>query len=281
MQSEWGALHKVYECALGSDPFFSSDAQSLITTFLQACKVTAPPPRHNEETFDVNIIISHLASLGPNNTLTLKDLRCKAIVLLAISLMARSSDLARVWRNNGMKQLPDGSLQVRLLLPKEWRAQGVHSEGLWSKWMVVPPHSDPLRCPVRAVVDYVTATTAHAPQDQSLHLLSSSSAPQKHKKQDLAPHTLSDCCLFISLTRPFKSIGEEAIANVIKRELAAAGINADEFTAHSIRSASASAALDDGASVPHIMARGRWASVGTFMKFYAKTVKRARDQHQQ
>jgi hypothetical protein len=53
-----------------------------------------------------------------------------------------------------------------------------------------------------------------------------------------------------------------------------AGVNLQEFQAHSYRSASTSKALDRGVSIDNILERGTWSQASTFTKFYSRQVDR-------
>jgi hypothetical protein len=244
----------------------------MIDAFLKAVRTAAPPPQRREMTYDVTRLSLHFASLGPNASLSLDTLRTKAVCLLAVSLMARSSDLARILRDNGVRQRPDGSLDVRMWQPKEWRAGSKHADGAWSRWMLIQRHEDALRCPVAAVLDYMQRTAACVPHDRRLAVISETESTASGQPGAV----VCDSGLFLASSRPNQSLSSQAIAKIIKKGLGMAGIDVSEFSAHSVRSAAASDAIDRGRPIMDVMNAGRWSSASTFLKFYARAVSRPR-----
>ena len=59
----------------------------------------------------------------------------------------------------------------------------------------------------------------------------------------------------------------------MKTGLAKAGIDNNIFKAHSVRSASTSAAVDVGISISEVLEAADWSSASTFEKFYYQPVK--------
>ena len=73
-----------------------------------------------------------LRDMGSISTLSIKQLRTRALTLLRIDLMARSADIARIPRGTIQGQtnpffLPDGRMGVRFFCPK-----GLHSHWEWA-----------------------------------------------------------------------------------------------------------------------------------------------------
>ena len=80
----------------------------------------------------------------------------------------------------------------------------------------------------------------------------------------------SDSAFFITTTSPYKKCSSDTIARWIKTTMAAAGIYSGLFQAHSIRSASTSAAKRKGVSLSTIISSAFWSSDSTFKKHYDK-----------
>lgn len=78
--------------------------------------------------------------------------------------------------------------------------------------------------------------------------------------------------LLLSYCKPFKPVSTDTISRWLKKVLANAGININEYGAHSTRSASTSAARAANISVKTIMDAAGWANVETFRKFYDKPI---------
>ena len=76
--------------------------------------------------------------------------------------------------------------------------------------------------------------------------------------------------LFLALKKPHMSVSTGTIFRWLKEMLRMAGIN--NYTAHSIRAASTSAARSKGISVRDILRTGNWSRESTFNRFYNKTI---------
>ena len=77
--------------------------------------------------------------------------------------------------------------------------------------------------------------------------------------------------LFLS-HRTGRPVKRASISRWIREVLGMAGIDMSSFGPGSSRGASSSAAARQGASAQQIMAAGSWSNLGTFKKFYNKTV---------
>ena len=78
--------------------------------------------------------------------------------------------------------------------------------------------------------------------------------------------------LVLSYIKPCGPVTSTTLARWVKSTLAQAGIDTTNFKAHSLRSASSSAAYEAGAALPDIMEAADWSTVSTFTKFYHKPV---------
>ena len=76
--------------------------------------------------------------------------------------------------------------------------------------------------------------------------------------------------LLLSFQRPFKPVSSETISRWSKSVLKSAGIDVDQFSAHSTRSASTSCCKTGGLSLSVILKAAGWASSETFASFYDK-----------
>ena len=78
--------------------------------------------------------------------------------------------------------------------------------------------------------------------------------------------------LFLSYIKPHGPVTSTTLARWVKSTLAQAGTDTTKFKAHSLRSASSSAAYEAGVALPDIMDAADWSTVSTFTKFYHKPV---------
>ena len=76
--------------------------------------------------------------------------------------------------------------------------------------------------------------------------------------------------LLISYQKPFKPVTTETISRWLKTVLTDSGINTDVYSAHSVRSASSSAAAMMGCPIDSIMKQIGWSNAKTFAMYYNK-----------
>ena len=81
-----------------------------------------------------------------------------------------------------------------------------------------------------------------------------------------------DCRLLLSYVRPHLHVSTDTISRWLKSMLRSAGIDITIFTAHSIRSAAASAAYFAEIDVDHILQTVGLANASTFAMFYNKPI---------
>ena len=76
--------------------------------------------------------------------------------------------------------------------------------------------------------------------------------------------------LFLSFVIPHKPVSSATLARWIKSYLQLAGIDTSIFSAHSLRGASTTAALNQGVSLADILKMANWSQESTFARFYYK-----------
>ena len=76
--------------------------------------------------------------------------------------------------------------------------------------------------------------------------------------------------LFIATIKPHQPVSSSTIARWLKTMLSKAGINTDTFKAHSVRSASVTAAANAGITTNDILKAANWSTASVFQKFYYK-----------
>lgn len=93
---------------------------------------------------------------------------------------------------------------------------------------------------------------------------------KEYEKRTSQYRDSDDSQLFLALIKPYKPVSSSTIARWIKTFLADAGIDTTIFKAHSVRSASASAAAEAGVTTNDILKAADWSSQSVFEKFYYK-----------
>ena len=159
------------------------------------------------------MVTKHIRSMGPNDRLPLQDLSHKLAMLMALTRPSRSADLAnlditrRTYSQEGVTFLPTA-------LSKQSRQQKHGTEFFFPCYT----HDD-LLCPVAALMEYESRT----------NLLRGNHST-----------------LFLGLTKPHKPVYSSTIVRWLKILLGKAGIDTEVFKAHSVLSASTSAAAAAG-----------------------------------
>ena len=79
--------------------------------------------------------------------------------------------------------------------------------------------------------------------------------------------------LFISFIKPHHPVTSSTIARWLKLVIESAGIDTSVFKAHSVRSASTSAAAMQGVTTEDILSAADWNTESSFQRFYYKPVR--------
>ncbi len=211
----------------------------LVTRLLKGVYNQRPPKPRYTSTWDVDIVLNHMTSLGENTDLTLKQLSQKLVMLMALVQASRTSELQaldlrfRVFRQEGV------SFKLPTLTKKR-------SAGAPPREVFFAGFSPEKRlCVVECLREYERRTQAFRPK-----------AVSESQK------------LFLSYVRPHKPVSSQRIAHWIKDFLREARIDTGVFKAHSVRGASSTAALDKGASIQDVLQTADWSSDSTFRRFY-------------
>ena len=202
-----------------------------------------PPCPKYSTTWNVDVVINYLQSLGPSELLSLKDLSLKLVVLMALTSANRSSDLHAL-DLKFRRYTPEGVIFTLPTLTKT-RRSGPPKESFYCKF------KEEILCPVHTLKIYEQRT-------ESLRMKDS-----------------NESRLFISFQKPHKPVCSSSIARWMKTVLAAAGINTEQFKAHSTRAAAASAAKSAGVSLKDIMTMADWSREHIFTQVYHKPVEQA------
>ena len=212
-----------------------------------------------EDTFDVVMLFRYIKQNMPDNKkLSISDLRMKTIVLLRLDLMSRSSDLAKIFRNQ--IKWAKTSFQVRFYKPKDWRQGSAASHGVWSTWVTVSAYQDISLCTYRALGEYLHRTEGKGTQ-MFLEGVLIPQTPLLLSLQSRRPDLLLP---------PLKSGTISDICKILMRK---AGLP-ERFKPASVRGAAASAALDYGVKEKVVCDQARWKDVKMFRKYYYRRIDR-------
>lgn len=197
-----------------------------------------PTPRYSE-TWDVAIVLRVLRSWSPRHKLTLKQLTLKLCMLLALLIAPRSQTLKAMTISGLKLNKKQASFKLSQLLKTSRQGKKV------GKLLEIEAYpADRRLCPVYYIQEYINRT-----QDI-------------RKDEDQ---------FFLSYVRDHKAVNTTTIARWIRNVLAQSGVGS-QYTAHSVRAASTSAAHMAQVPVEEILSCAGWSSTGTFDRFYRKSI---------
>jgi site-specific recombinase XerD len=237
------AISKAYEALGKASPAKCADVQALAIGLVKAGTQT---PRTKSTVMPIAPFNALFTSWSSNAQLTTKQLRLKAITLLALTLMLRPSDAAPramvfdpetntehkvIFTRDQVCFREDGSARITLF--------GIKNDGNRSGFEItVPRHENPQLDPVGALHDYMQFTS---PVDNAV---------------------------FVSLKKPYTALGAQSIANILEDAIELAGLGGQGFSAKSFRCTGATAAIEAGQDPNIVMKMGRWKTESVFYEHY-------------
>ena len=215
----------------------------LISKFMRGVFNMRPPAPRYKEIWDVRIVLSYLRKLSPANSLTLKQLTLKLVVLMALTSAQRVQTLQKLRLDEA--KVSDNCAVFYVNEPIKQSRPG--STGCKIKFPAYPP--DRRLCTVKYIKRYIELTSSIRASEQTF---------------------------FISYCKPHHKVTNQTLARWIKDILKKAGLNIEQFKAHSTRAASTSAASRMDVPIDHILETAGWKSEQTFSKFYKKPLQEHR-----
>ena len=220
---------------------YSVGQHPYVTRLLRGVLNKRPPKPRYSHTWNVDIMTKYIISLGKNSSLTLKVLSMKLVTLFALTCPERISTLANLDLRH-CYVLPEG-VSFQLTIPRKTGSVDKPAEAFFARF-----NQDKKLCPVECFRHYLKLT-------RNIRPVIPSSLPDK---------------LFISFKRPFKPVTTTTLGRWLRTFMSAAGIDCQIFKAHSVRSASTTAAAKAFVPLSTIMSMADWSSSSTFRTFYYK-----------
>ena len=218
----------------------------LIKRFLKGCFKLRPTSSKYAATWDVDLVLDFLENRGATETLCFKDLTFKTIMLLSLCTAQRAQTLSKI-RVDKIVFYDSRALEILITDVIKNTRQGSSQPVLSLPKFLDRPHL----CVYTCVARYLRCTEELRGQE---------------------PY------LFISLKRPFVSVGSQTIARRIKQVLSDAGIDISIFKSHSTRHASTSSALLKGIDLDTIRKTAGWSEKSeVFSRFYNRPIIRNKD----
>ena len=214
-----------------------------VTAIMSAFFNARPPLPRYEVTWDVDLVLRYIVSLGANTHLALRQLMLKMTMLLALACAGRSSDLRAL--NISYMRLEEDKVSFSLGQLTKSRRKGKPPIRL----DFVSFEDNPLLCVLSTLQVYLERTELF------------------RKRTDL-----SRTQLLLSFVEPHKPVVSCTIAGWLVRMMKEAGLDTSEFRAHSTRGASTSKAEAMGLSCKEILNMAKWSKISTFYKHYRKQI---------
>lgn len=193
-----------------------------------------PPLPRYVSTWNVANVLEVLRSWD-NAQLSLYSLSVKLVLLLALAKAPRAKELCLL-SHHGSQCLPDGVV-LQLTAPTKTQHAGR------MKQFFIPVFADKSLCPVACLNVYLARTSPLRPKPEASNL-------------------------FISSQKPHHPVAVSTISRWLKHGLSKCGVDTSQYSGHSVRGASATAAREAGVSMEVVMASADWASPHTFISHY-------------
>ena len=196
-----------------------------------------PKPKY-DKIWDVSVVLKHLSSLYPNETLSLKDLTYKVLMLILLVSSQRGQSIHYL-------DLQYLTMEDAYSFDIAEHIKASTPSSPHTRIDIAAYEPDSTICPLTCLNAYINKTKALRNNETKL---------------------------FISYVRPHKAVSRDTVSRWTKDTLRLCGIDTKVFTAHSTRSASVSKANEKDVPVHEIMAKAGWKSPETFRKYYNKPV---------
>jgi len=211
----------------------------LVSRLLKGIYNSRPPQPRYTTTWDVDIVVKFLQTLGENKTLPLKLLSQKLALLMALVEASRVSELQALDLRFRLYR-PEGAVFTIPTLGKKRTVGAPPKQVMFGAF----PEDERL-CVVKCLRCYEAATGQHRNKEPG--------RPQP---------------LFLSYIKPHAPVTAQRLAHWLKEILGKAGVDTSVFKAHSVRGASSTAASEKGVLIEDILRTADWSRDSTFRRFY-------------
>lgn len=212
-----------------------------VKRFMKGVFQSRPPLPRYSKTWDVNLVLQYIGTMGNSQELSLKDLTLKLVMLVALTTAQRGQSLHLLDTLNMVQE----ETAYTFLLDSNLKQ---------SK-------------PGRSTSELVVKLYAY-PHDRNLCVVNACSV-YLDKTKSLRG---SESHLLITHQKPHKRASRDTIRRWIQQMMLKAGISINVYKPHSTRSAAASKAKVNNASLAEIMQTAGWSSAATFARFYDREI---------
>ena len=248
LRTAGAAISCLFEALDKPSPMHDKDIKRLVVGLV---KTGTSKPMSRSKPMPVEPFINFFESWGDNTVMPIRQLRIKAVTLVALVFMARPSDLAPKGVVFNREKLlfektvmsvkdvifhADGSMTLQFF--------GIKNDTTRTGFEVKIPrnHENKWMDPVSCLDCYISRTQAVRPSDTNP--------------------------LFISLTRPYRAISADTISHILSEAIDLAGLGQQGYSAKSFRPTGATLAVRAGTTPETAMQIGRWKTKEVFLNHY-------------
>jgi len=221
----------------------SPELQMLITGLI---KSGTSVPMNRSKVMPVQSFHDLFLSWPDNSLLSVKDLRLKAITLLAMTLMLRPSDAAPkgvVYTDKGVEKLVFSTDQVDFHeTSATFTLFGIKNDTARKGFQVTIPRGNIVKIdPICTLQDYISRTSRNRGQHGPV---------------------------FMSLKAPFAALGASSVARILDESISMAGLAGQGYSAKSFRPTGATCAIEGKIEPETVRKVGRWKNAEVFFSHY-------------
>lgn len=202
--------------------------------------INPPKPKYNTM-WDPHIVLTHLAKWFPLNTLSLKELTQKMVVLLALITAHRIQTLCKI----DIDHIKESTENLSIFIPERIKTSNLNKN---QPVLIIPFFKEnPELCLALTIIEYLKRT------------------------KDLRPNETKR--LILTIKKPVHPANPQTVSHWIKNILNKCGIDTDIYSGYSCRHAATSAAYRGGANIETIRRAAGWSvNSQMFAKFYHKPI---------
>ncbi len=213
-----------------------------VKKFMKGVFNLRPPVPRYLETWDIDVVVKYLQTLGPAQRLSLLDLSRKLVMLFLIITAQRAQVVTKLH----LDKMKLGTDSVTFYLENRDLKQG--RIGYRPEPVCIKAFSDRRLCFVLYLKHYLKRTM---------------DIRDKHR------------LLVLTTTKPCVPVSRDTVSRWVKCIMEKAGIDTSVFKPGSTRMASTSKAKQEGVPVDEILSKGGWSRETTFSRFYKRPVRKS------
>ncbi|VEN46833.1 unnamed protein product [Callosobruchus maculatus] len=230
-----------YKSALALVLQMSKDSEKMVNRFLKGLRNIRPPKARYSSTWDPHPVLNYLETLYPLDSLSLRDLTLKLVVLLALTTAHRMQTLTKIKISNIVKCAE----YVEIFIEDKIKTSGRNS--LQPVLYIAYFSEKPALCLASTIELYIEKTKAIRPVGLNT--------------------------LIITIKKPFRAASSQTISRWIKSVLRQSGINTNLYSGYSIRHAAVSSADRAGVNIEVIRKAAGWSDKSSvFCSFYKRPI---------